>query len=203
MPEKKVKKISVNAFEEAAGIKYGETAEMKWKGLTIDVRHRLTLREMVWFVDDVVDSCFDDEDGTYYPQYEQFLICKNVVERYTNLTLPQNVEKQYELLVGSNIAAYVIEMVDKLQYDEIIRTIDKKIGHRRQLEAEGAKRRIDDAYRKIVEIAEQLNKMFTDITPEDIAKVVGAVADGKIDEHKIVDAYFEKKAEAGEQDGAC
>lgn len=202
MAEKKAKKISVNAFEEAAGVKYGETTQIGWNGLTITVKKRLSLKEMVWFVDDVVDNCFDDEDGTYYPQYEQFLIDKNIIERYTNLTLPQNIEKQYELLISTNLTTLIIKEADFDQYEEIINIIDKKIEHRRLLEAEGAKRRIDDAYRKIVEIAEQLDKMFADVTPDDIAKVVGAVADGKIDEHKIVDAYFEKKAEAGKQDGA-
>ena len=201
MAKKKSERISVNALEEAAGVQYGETTTVEWHGLTITVKKRLSLREMVWFVDDVADNCFDDADGTYYPQYEYFLTQRNVIERYTNLTLPQNIEKQYELLTVTGLFAHIVEAIDYDQYKEIVDVIGKKIEQRRQSEIEGAKRRIDEAYEKIVEITEQLNKMFAGVTPEDISKLVGAMTDGKFDERKIVDAYFEKKAEVGEADG--
>lgn len=201
MAKKKSERISVNAFEEAAGLKYGETTTVEWNGLNITVKRRLSLREMVWFADDVADNCFDDADGTYYPQYEDFLTRRNIIERYTNLTLPQDIEKQYELLTATSVITCVLAAVDFGQYEEIVDITKKKIEQRRQSEADGAKRRIDEAYSKIKEIAEELGKMFSSVTPEDITKLVGAITDGKLDEHKIVDAYFEKKAEVGETDG--
>lgn len=197
----KKNRISVNAFEEAAALKHDETTDIEWNGLTITVRKRLSLREAMLFAIDVTNACFDDEDGSYNPEYRELIQYKNVIERYTNLTLPQNIERQYELLIGTDIVLKVLCAVDYDQYGEILNDIDAKIEYRKEIEAYGARRRIDEAYNKIVEIADQLGKMFSDVTPEDISKVIGAVADGKIDEHKIVDAYFEKKAEAGEPDG--
>lgn len=87
----------------------------------------LPLNIMTGFVESIVDSCVDEVTGEYMPQSYDLAIKVNTVLYYSNCKLPNSLEEQYEILLESNVYDYIIDNINKTQYREILRAIDRKI----------------------------------------------------------------------------
>ena len=192
--------ISVNEFETAAALVQDDTSEVMWHDLLIRVRRYLPIKDMMMLVLNVTESCFSD-DGIYLPEMQEFATRRYIIDSYTNIRLPENISKQYDLLMQTNIVSTVTESIDNTQLSDILMSIGRKIEYRRNTETQAITKKADEAVRKAQDLMEQIGAIFADITPEDVKKVFSAVTDGKFDERKIVDAYFERKAEEGAGNG--
>lgn len=189
----KIKKISINAFEEAVEKEYVPTSNVEWRGLTIVVMRRLSLNAMMTFVDSVVKSCFEQDSGTYIPEVKDFAMRSCIIEHYTNISLPSNIERRYELLYRSDIFDAIMEHIDQLQFNAMIRAIEDKLSHLAQSNIDAVTKQMNELYASVEKMVERLGSEFDGIDGEQISKIVNAIADGQIDERKIVKAIISER----------
>lgn len=171
-----------------------DPAEVKWHGLEISIKRRLSLSDMMRFVDYVVKSCFS-EDAVYLPEIRDFAIGCSIIEQYTNIDLPESVEDKYEAINGSDIVNVILEYVDMRQFNKILEAIDDKIDAIVQTNISAVTRQINSLYASIEELEKQFEAMFGDVTGEDVTNLIGAITNGKLDEEKLMDAYVSKRVD--------
>lgn len=191
-------KISINAFEKCVKENYCDSTIVKWNDIDITVKRTLSLSEMLAFVDGVVKSCFTSDYNTYLPEVKEFAIKCSILEMYANFTLPSNIEKRYDLIYHSNAVDAVIESVDRNQLQEILNAIDDKVDNLAQANIESVNKSMNELYSAFDSMQKQFANMFAGVSPEDMTKMIGAISDGKIDESKLMEAYFDKKKDSEE-----
>lgn len=188
---KKTDKVSVADFEKV--YKECESAKVvDWHGVEVTITRTLSLQSMLEFVTSVADSCFAD-DGDYLPEVKEFAICRNVLERYANFRMPQDVSKCYELICGTDAVEVVLNHVNFKQYNTILDAIDEKIQFRLDTMTDKLHAQIDEMMHALGDLQEQTKHVFDDISEEDMQKMVAAIENGGLNEEKIVAAYLGQK----------
>jgi len=125
---KKVNRISVAKFEKVISKDNIVTIPLDGvEDVNIEITKSISLQNMIEFVENVAESCVDMESGEYTPQVRDFAIKRELLTKYANFTMPNNIEKQYEFIYGSNVVDVVIQNINQLQFQEIISSIDRKI----------------------------------------------------------------------------
>lgn len=189
----KIKKISINAFENAVNSQYNPTEVIEWRELKIVVKRSLTLKDTLTFVDSVVKSCFSQEDGAYMPEIKDFAIRSCIVEHYTNITLPSNLDKRYDLLYSSDLLDAIMQNVDQLQFNAMMRAIESKTEYLAKSNIESSTRAINELYASLDSLREKFEATFANISGEELNKVITAIGANGLDEEKIVKAVLKAK----------
>lgn len=185
----KIKKISVNAFEKAMKETYTPTETFDWNGIEVTVKKNLSLKEMLEFVDSVVKSCFTKDTNAYMPEIKDFATKVCVLEKYANFAMPRNAEAQYTLIYQTDAVERVLSYVNLQQFNEICDAIDKKVENLAQANIEAVNRQMDELYNAFDNLQSQLAGLFEGVNNDDIRAVAGALANGTLDEEKLVKAY--------------
>lgn len=188
----KVKKISINALEKCIERK-PETISIEWNGLDITIKTRLSFEEMMAFVDGVAESCFAADTKAFIPVAKDFVIGCLVIEMYSNLTLPQNVNKKYEIVSGCDVVDVILENVDKTQFDNIVKSINEKIRYLIETNIAQATVKINELLYSFGDIESKVGELFEKVNPDDVQALISSLSDGKIDEGKLMEAYLENK----------
>lgn len=192
MMANKVKKISINALEKCIERK-PETVNIEWNGLDITIKTRLSFEEMMAFVDGVAESCFAADTKAFIPVAKDFVIGCLVIEMYSNLTLPQNVNKKYEIVSGCDVVDVILENVDKAQFDNIIKSINEKIRYLIEENLAQATIKTNDLLYSVSDIESKVGDLVSKITPDDMRTLITSISNGKLDEGKLMEAYLESK----------
>ncbi len=187
---KEIKKVSVNAFEKAMNDNYVPYAEIEWNGITITVKRNLSFGEMMEFVESVVQLCFANDTDRYIPEVKDFAIKTLVLEKYTNINMPQNIEKRYEFVSFTDVVQAVLSNVDKMQFNEIVRAIDTKLEYMSNANIEAVNRQVTVLYTTLQELKSQFSEMFSGLDSDSVTKLVNAITDNQLDEEKLMKAYF-------------
>lgn len=196
----KMKKISVNAFEKAMKDTYTPTEIFDWNGIEVTVKKNLSLKEMLEFVDSVVKSCFTKDTNAYMPEIKDFATKVCILEKYSNFTMPRNVETQYTLIYQTDAVECVLGYVNPQQFNEICVAIAKKVDNLAQANIESVNRQMNELYNAFDNLQNQLAGLFEGVNSDDIRAVAGALANGTLDEEKLVKAYTaQAAAKAGDQ----
>lgn len=188
----KVKKISINALEKCIERK-PETVNIEWNGLDITIKTRLSFEEMMAFVDGVAESCFAADTKAFIPVAKDFVIGCLVIEMYSNLTLPQNVNKKYEIVSGCDVVDVILENVDKAQFDNIVKSINEKIRYLIEENLAQATIKTNDLLYSVSDIESKVGDLVSKITPDDMRALITSISNGKLDEGKLMEAYLESK----------
>lgn len=189
--DKSTKKISITTFEKIMKDIHISTKTVEWNGVNITIKPTLSLKEMLSFVDNVVQSCFTTEDAAYIPEVKEFVIKCCVLEMYANFTLPTNVERKYDLIYCTDAIDVVMSNINAAQFGEIMEAINDKISNIAQANIESANKQINELYSAFDNIQEQMSSLFAGIGNDEIGKLVGAIAGDKFDEAKLVQAYID------------
>lgn len=193
----KIKKLSITAFEQAVNEGYEEYAAIEWKGLNITIKHNLTLKDMLSFVDAVVKNCFNESNATYMPEIKDFATRSSIIEYYTNISLPSDVEKRYDLLYRSSVLDKIVRHINMQQFDAMIEAIEDKTAHIAQANIEAVTKQMNEIYASFENIQKQLETSFGSIDKNAIHGVINALSNG-MDESKIVQAVMAAKNQTGE-----
>lgn len=185
----KIKRVSVNAFEKAMKETYIPTEVFTWNGIEVTVKKNLSLKEMLEFVDSVVKSCFTKDTNTYIPEIMDFTIKVCVLEKYANFTMPNNVTTQYELVYHTDAVDCVLKYINLRQFNEVCVAINKKIENLAQANIEAVNKQMNELYNAFDNLQNKLASLFEGINSEDVRAVAGALANGMLDEEKLVKAY--------------
>lgn len=190
---KKNSKVSINALERAANISYDiSPVDIQFGDLTITVKPRLAFSEVMSLVGLISETCFFEDDD-YRPEVYDLAMRRYVLETYTNLTLPSNMEHAYDLVMYGGIFEAVLENIDREQFDGILRFVDERIRYLRQMHIQAAQEKTNKLLAEVENLVNQIKSAFGDIQKDDMKNILQAIANGKLDEKKLVDAYFANK----------
>lgn len=197
---KKDGRISVSLLEKIVKDKYSPTSTVTWNGLEITVKESLSFKEMILFVDGVVKGCFASDDGAYMPEVKDFVIKCSILEDYTNLTLPQGIERKYDIIYHSDIADVIMSKINASQYYEMITAIDKRIDAIVNANVDNFNKQVNSMNDAIDRIEEQMKTSLDGVDLEALSKMLGILDDEGTDSSSIIDIYkesMEKKAPEG------
>lgn len=187
----KEKKITIDAFEKAAG-KADNMFVLKWRGIDISVKKHISYDEFVAASAVIAENCFA-EDGAYVPEAMDLSLRLVVLALYTNLTIPASVEKRYEMACFSGVADDVIKVIDRRQFSALEACARERVRVRTEAAVDAVIRKAGDAVGMIQDMGDKFEAQFAAIldgvTPEDMNRVIRNIADGEISEEKIVEAY--------------
>jgi len=187
----KVKRISINALEKYINEHTPQLVITDSIGdMDITIKHFLSISEMMTFVDQVTEFCFS-EDGSYLPELKDFMIKSSILEKYANFSLPSNLTKRYEFICRSGeIVDFILERIDKNQFFRMIDAIDEKIDKKASSNINETTRRINDLFSSVEKFEDEFKDIFTGVDKGDLANFLSAMADGKFDAQKVVEAYM-------------
>lgn len=186
----KIKKISINAMDKIAKDNHNLTTPVNWNGLEIIVKKFLPLKEMLGFVDSVTKTCFPGDNNNYVPEVKDFAIKSNILERYANFNLPNNLDHRYELIYATDAVDIVLKQVDMQQFNEILKAIDAKVNHIAQANIEAINKQMNELYSAFNTLQTNMENMFSGIDPDNFNALINAFGNGEINESKIVEAYL-------------
>lgn len=190
----KQKVISVHAIENVIRNEADDTVELDWYGETLAVKKRLSIGEMLVFVNGVTDNCFTEE-LVYIPEVADYVRRCAILELYGNFRLPQDTEKRYKFVYSEPMEKAVdmiLNVIDMQQYMEIMDALQNKIDYRINTDIERANRRVSEAEESLLKLENDLREVFSGLTAEDVSGLIGALARG-VDEEKIVNAYVDRQ----------
>ena len=157
---KKEKKVPVSKL---TGTINKETATIPLdgaEGVDIVVQKTISLQEMMQFVVDVVASCVDEAAGTYRPEVLPFAIKAHVLESYTNLALPADAKKQYDLVYNTKVVEQVVEQIDPVQYYEILDAVSSRVAYATRKMGNLATEKVNELLVRMEAFADNAEQMF-------------------------------------------
>lgn len=205
---KSEKKVSIALFDKIAKEHFKNEDVIQWHEAEVRVKRTLSLTAMLEFVDDVVGSCFHDGMG-YMPEVKDFAIKSNILTRYANFSMPDNLEHRYQMVYGTDAVDAVCAVIDTMQLQEIVNSINSKIHFLCDSKANLIQERINSVLETMEEMRDNTKDIFGGLSQDDLKALMGAITEHGLSEQKIVEAYMEQKraerladeAAAAEYDG--
>ena len=192
------KKVSIALFDKIAKEQFQNEVTIEWHDAQLRVKYALSLTDMLAFVDDVVGSCFHDKLG-YIPEVKDFAIKTNILSRYANFSLPDNLEHRYQLVYMTDAVDAVCAAIDGTQLQEIVNSINSKIRFLCDSKATMIQERINDVLNTMEEMRDNTKSIFDGITQDDLKNLMWAITSNGLDEQKLVQAYIEQAKSKDEQ----
>ena len=189
----KAKKISINTFDKIAREIYKPTETFEWHGIEVTVRRTLSLKDTLEFVNNVVKACFSSEDGSYIPEVKDFAIKTCILEKYSNFSLPTNIEHKYELIYFTDVIEAICKHINFQQFNEIIASINAKVSHLADANIEAVNKQMNGLYSAFESLQKQIENIFGGISQDDLTKVINTLGSNSFNEENIVKAYLSNK----------
>lgn len=194
---KKNNMVSVASVEDVMKEHFANTEmTFDWYGLEVKCKNRISAAEMVAVVDGVTAGCFSDEDGEYMPEMKDLLIRAHYVQVYTNIRLPQNIEKMYDILIGSDLFNSICQHINQEQSSMMLAAIDEKLRHQSSVDIEMTKRNIMDLMAQFEQYTNQMTTAFDGLSAEELNNAMKAFGNAELDEEKLVQAFLDKDNDA-------
>ena len=193
------KRISISTLDQIMKEYYSNTKNAEWNGVTFMVKVSLSLQEMLEFVNDVVGSCFQDDHG-FMPEIMDFAIRSNLVIRYSNFSLPDNLNHRYELLYNTDLVDCISEHINGEQLRDMINSARRKIDYLCAANVADIQNNLSKLTGTFQNLQDGMEKVFSGISPEDVANIAHAIGSGELSEDKIVAAYLKQRESDGDGD---
>lgn len=184
------KRISIRSLDSIIKEKYDNEVVDTWNDIEVVMKRNLSMTETLEFVNDVVTSCFSDLNG-FIPEVMDFAIKSNILSKYANFFLPDNLEHRHEIIYHSDAVFFVCQHINMEQLREITASINKKITYLCNSNIMGIQKQMVDLIGAFEKIQENTANIFSRITPDDMTKIVGAL-EGGFSEDKLVQAYLKQ-----------
>lgn len=190
------KRVPIDSFDKVVRGQAVSDTIVKWHDIELAVKHTVGFTDMMEFTHDVAESCFS-ESGAFVPEVMDFAIKSNILTRYTNLTLPEELEHRYALIYGSDIVDIVCEHINREQLQEITTAVKRKVNYACDANITEIQRKAAEMLNAFEKLGEKIERMFSNVSQEDIQKLLGAVSNGGFNEDALVKAYLKQTKGAG------
>ena len=177
---------------------FNDTENIEWNGLTISIRKKLAFNDMLAFVNDAVNGCFDQKTGEYEPQVQLFIINICILTYYTNLQLPDSTSEMYSLIYGTDILDNVLSVVDNDQLREIVNAVNDKVAYHVHKDVTVTQMKVNKVIDGLELLESKLASLFGNIDEETMDAFVKTIANGDFTEEGMVRAI--KKVNSQETD---
>ena len=165
------KKITTKDFE-----LFDNTASVMIGEIEVTVKRTLTLDEYFGFVHDVVSLCFDPDDGSYQPEVKDYAIRSNIVARYTDITLPTNIDKAYSVLCRTNLVPAILDVIDIGQHSTMLTAIDEQISHRVAMLESTAENTARVIMKQFEDFVQKTESVFGEVSGADMSAAISNLA---------------------------
>lgn len=197
--EAKNRRISINAMDSIMKTQYENITTECWNEIDITIKRTISLGDMLSFVNDVVVSCFQD-NGEFMPEVLDFAIRSNIILKYSNVSLPDNLEHRYAILYCTDIVNFIRGYADQEQVDEIINAIHRKVDYLCNTNVRAIQSKLNELISAFDNLQSKTADVFNNISSDDVAKLASVLSSGELSEEKIVAAYMDRvKADAQEK----
>ena len=197
--ETKNRRISINAMDSIMKTQYENITTECWNEIDITIKRTVSLGDMLSFVNDVVASCFQD-NGEFMPEVLDFAIRSNIILKYSNVSLPDNLEHRYAILYCTDIVNFIRGHADQEQVDEIINVIHRKVDYLCNTNVRAIQSKLNELISAFDNLQSKTDDVFHNISSDDVAKLASVLSSGELSEEKIVAAYMDRvKTDAQEK----
>lgn len=155
------KKVTIKELTERVNEVLVDDVDRQWRGLEIHIKKQIGVADMLDFVNTVVAWCIDEDTGEYRPEWRAFSYRLEIVEKYTNLTLPKDLDKQYHILLCNDLIDMIVNSVNFSQLTDIEDAIDDKISYIRQSSSSATYKQMSDVVNAFSQMQDVANEMFT------------------------------------------
>ncbi len=189
------KKVAIKDLMNALGEDLVGETDVQWNGLNIHVKKRLSVTEMLNFVNTVVSWCVDEDTGEYKPEWRVPSYNLAVIKMYTNLTLPKDFSKQYLISYCSSLICVITACVDSRQLESMGEAIDAKISYVLQCSSSAIYKQMSDVVNAFSQMQDVANEMFTEENVATVKQFMETVNDIDVSSDKALKLY-EMKGDA-------
>lgn len=187
----KTKKITAAHIERAMGIEKEKTAKLiigeGENAVEVTVKKTLSLYERSNIVEDIVSMIFmtgDDGEEIYAPYMMKFAFGFNILNYFTNIPLPADINKVWEFMQNTDIVRQVIAKLDDGYITPIIREIDELTEFKKNKIVNRSK--FDDLAGALVELINGIKAIASDVDLGELLDKMKEnapeIADGKMGE---------------------
>lgn len=195
---KSEKKVSISAVDSIISERFVNITTEQWYDVEVKMRKSLPFTEMLAFVDDVVQSCFQ-KNGAFVPEVLDFAVKSNVISKYTNVSMPDNLEHRYAILYNTDLVDFVFQHINMQQLQEMVTAINRKLSYMCDTNTTSVQNRLNDLLSAFEQMQEQTESLFGGVTADDMTRLVGAIGNSSLTEERIVEAYMKHKDSASEK----
>lgn len=195
----KAKKVSISQMDKVIKEERDPNVTFDWNGATVEVKRMVPFTRVLGLVRTITDSCFAVDSGEFLPEVRELATRAAIVEEYSNVRLPDNIDHKYEVLFCTDIYDQIVQHIDGTQYGQVLMAVDERLDIMVDANIEAMRRRLDKALVEFENMIDQTMTLFNGVNPDDIEKVSKSIADnGMIDEKKLMQAYLEEKENKAE-----
>lgn len=187
----RIENTKSGSLDEILGGELIVTNAVEWRGVEFIIKQTLSIGEMLEFVNDVVTGCFQ-ENGGFLPEVADFAIKLGILNKYTTLELPGELERCYEIVYCTDLVEFVSGYINTEQLGEITASINRKISYLCNTNVMNIRGQIMELLTSFETIQQRTTDMFQDLTPDDMKNVIGALENSRLSEEKLVEAYLNK-----------
>lgn len=180
---------NVNGAELLANYNHPDASVVvKFQDADIMVKYALSFDEVLSFVSATVDSCFTT-DGGYVPQAKKFAFMANIIDYYTDVQMPDNLNDRYALAVLSGLYDVVVNEIDDRQLDSLHDSVERLIDNILTNNANIARNELSKAVASLNSIVQIFNQTANDMSPATMQNVIDALNDNTADRQQLIAAY--------------
>ena len=182
------KMISIEKVDEIIKEHFPAECTKDWHGQELVIRRYIPYDTEIEIVRKVADACFHPETGEYMPEVKEFALKVCMIEAFTNVRLPQNVEHQCAILYGTDLWNEIAYAIEDGQYYDIRDAVDDRIRARNNANRVMFENEIQRGIDAMQRLGDHVSELFEGVTPEDVSALISAIGQGGIDEGKIAEA---------------
>lgn len=179
---KKKNSVSINALEKHCKFTtpdtfYGKFDTGNGECMEFEVKYRLSLEECMRFVEDVVSECVRERDLMYIPLAYEFIFNKSVLTYYANFTMPTDVNKGFDLVMGAqDLVEEIIGHIDQHQYGMIQQAITERVNFEKSKMVTLQEVKLNEMMSEMNQFISRMSGLFEGVDGEQMAKFVSGVA---------------------------
>ncbi len=179
--------ISFLDFEEDVNARYENEVTVDWLGRDITIKKNLALYEVLNFVDDVIDNCYQGDDvKTFMPELKDYAIKFCMITFYTNISLIVNLDDEStndngrltpdDFIIKSGIIDVIKQYINISHSEEIILAIESKIEYINQTYVAGVMSDVSKINNIIEDAAPILESISTDESRAKFSELMDTIA---------------------------
>ena len=180
---KKQDRISINKLEKYCN-KHSEFMAVTEKSLQINdevvtykIRHQLTLEECIRFVNDVINECISTSDTMFIPMAKRFIINQNVMTYYGNFTMPDDVNKAFELVMASgDIIDSILNTVNISQFNMICEAIEASVEFETKKMLSAQEQRVNEVISEVKQFTDRMTALFDGVNGDQMSGFIQSIS---------------------------
>lgn len=179
----------VNGMDIISAVKVPNvTTPVEYHGSVFNVTEWIPFEKMLTFVNATADSCFTLEDE-YVPQVSKFAFMSNVIDFYTDIELPSDLDERYKLVMLTDLYDAVVENVNEQQIEELRDGVARLVEFKLAVNTSVVNKQIADATAVLKSLADACGSFTDTMNADAVKEVIAALNNNTADRNTLIAAY--------------